>query len=126
MGRSRHRRSTARLPARPGVQRHALPHRCHSYNHNAGGHREAGRVKLDSSRRRYTRFNREGGAPPRPDEGNNLVMTLVEIEGNRINTDQVCVVRPADQDGSGFQTEIVMAAGLQKLKMPVAEAAKAL
>jgi hypothetical protein len=59
-------------------------------------------------------------------EGNHFVMTLVELEGNWINTDQVCVVRPADQDGSGFQTEIVMAAGLQKLKMPVAEAAKAL
>jgi hypothetical protein len=52
--------------------------------------------------------------------------TYVNLEGNWINPEQVCVVRPADSNREGFQTEVILAAGMQTLRMSVEEVAEAL
>ena len=51
-------------------------------------------------------------------------MAWVELEGKYLNTDDIEVVRAADTNDLGFQTELVLVAGVQLLKMSPAEAAK--
>jgi hypothetical protein len=51
-------------------------------------------------------------------------MAWVELEGMFLNTDDIEAVRPADKNDEGFQTELVMVAGMQLLKMMPKEAAK--
>lgn len=49
---------------------------------------------------------------------------MIELEGNLFNTDDIEMVRTADTNAEGFQTELVMVNGMQLLKMTLVEAEK--
>ena len=65
LGRPRHRRGAEGLPAREGLRPHALPRCRSSTRRRDGGVREEGRVRIQTSRRYYAKFNRERGVPAR-------------------------------------------------------------
>jgi hypothetical protein len=53
-------------------------------------------------------------------------MTLVDLEGSWVNTEQVCVVRAMGHEETKFMTEVVLAAGSVKVTMAVADVVNAL
>jgi len=56
--------------------------------------------------------------------GAKIEMAFVELEGNYFNTEDIEAVRPADTNGQGFRTEVLLVSGMQLLRMTPEEAIK--
>jgi hypothetical protein len=50
-------------------------------------------------------------------------MKLIELEGVYVNPDAVCLVREADPNAQGFQTEVICDNGSQLFKLALQEVA---